>query len=611
MKFLRHCIPQFKALPPRAESTTKPFTTDAYRHTSGFITVTGLLASLVALLLLVSVVMLASQMWQDTFRSSENAGNSRVSTLEVTKNIQPQNTLQRLDENIKKTAVVTTDASNVKVEAAVIDKQIPEPQFDTTTDPTISAVKKPSAPAFKGDPAIYNQTISGRVLTNSGEHVIGAKITAYLIPALDEASLKSDSGRIQSEYSAVSTSQGEFQFDQLPKGQFRLSIEPGKNHGSTNLQVNSGASHVDMIVNKVRQVLVEVRVSDEFAYPLEQVKATVEPGLASDISDVDGWLNFQFDIEEERHYRIRFEAEGYADDTLVLLPSDLKANTQTAVRLEKILKQYLKHFDANLAGTVKGEDGTSVAGARIVIKTPAGVTKFSGMTDTRGDFSFDSMPVNQTYRMYIQPKQAFASKIVELSNLIVGPQYLDIRLQRLVLESSLAGRIIDSGGSPVPDYPFELRSKSNGHLLAVRSNSEGAFHVESLPAGEMSLRTNSQPRTVLQNIVLKANQLTRITLPIDLGDEGVAGQVVNSSGQPVPGASVTLLWGAPVTELSTTAKTRHVSRTDNQGNFRFANLGQGERYMSVTARGYLTSNTTVSIPGTDKILKIKLERIKT
>ena len=582
------------------------------KSAAGFISGTGILSIFVAVLLLASVAMLASQMWQSNFHSSESSAKHSVSQSDLAKKIQKQKSLQLLTENINLGGVITSDDStDVVMKQAIHKQQLSSSEIKTATQLTTDADVEPEATVFTGDPAIYNQTINGRVLSNRGQSIADIKLSARLISPLDVPSKNVDSGNTQQKYKAVSNSQGMFQFNQLPKGQFQLSIEATKKHGAANLQVNSGSNHVDLTVNEMRQVLVKVKVSDEFDYPLEKVNATVEPGLASDISDVDGWLNFQLDLEEERHYRIRFGAQGYADDTLVLLPDVLRDSSKDVVQFEKTLKQRLMHSDADLAGTIMGKDGTSVADARIVIKTPAGVTKFSGITDSRGVYAFYDMPVNETYRMYISPKREFASLTVELKDLIVGPQNRDIRLHRLEENASLSGHIVDSSGSPLPDYQFDVYSKVSGRVLPVKSDSQGQFHVTQLPAGEVSLRSNTQPRVGLHNIELKAGELTRVTLPVDLGSEDITGKVVDSSGRPVPGASVTLLWGAPVGELSAKAKTRHLTRTDSQGIFRFANLGQGKRYMSVTARGYLTSNATILIPGNDEILKIKLDRRKT
>ena len=612
MKLQQHCNLQVNASPPSTNSTDIPLETSVRRFSAGFISGTGVLALFVAVLLLASVAMLASQMWQSSFLVDDSSAKYSVPQSGLVEKIQKQKSLQILAENINSNGVITTnDSTDAEIKSASSKHQYPITDIETVTETAAVIDKEPETQVFVGDPAIYNQTISGRVLSNKGEHVTGIKLSARLISSQFNSSKNLDSASIQHEYTVVSDSKGKFQFTKLPAGQFQLSIEANDNFGSANLQVNSGASHVDLTVNRMKQVLVEVRVFDEFSYALEQIKATVEPGMASDISDVDGRLKFQINIEEERPYRIRFEAEGYANDTLVLLPNQLQSTTENRVLLEKKLKQRLKHSDANLAGTVTGEDGTPVADARIVIKTPAGVSKFSGMTNTWGGFSFTGLPVNETYRMYIQPNQEFASSMIELTELIVGPQHLDIQLQRLALNASLTGKVVDSSGTPVPNYRIELHSKASGRAQTLHSNSKGEFHAHSLPAGKVSLRTNNQPRVVLQNIDLKSNALTQITLPIDLGNEGVTGQVVNSAGQPVPGASVTLLWGAPVTELSTIARTRHLSRTDNQGNFRFENLGQGDRYLSVSAQGYLTSNKTVSIQDTEKILKVRLDRRKT
>ena len=580
MKFLRHCIPQFKALPPRAESTTKPFTTDAYRHTSGFITVTGLLASLVALLLLVGVVMLASQMWQDTFRSSENAGNSRVSTLEVTKNIQPQNTLQRLDENIKKTAVVTTDASNVKVEAAVIDKQIPESQLDTTTDPIISAVKKPSAPVFKGDPAIYNQTISGRVLTTAGDIMPEIVVTASRLPhRLASAESPNDGIEVVRRILEVkSDPYGEFGFEHLEPGLYRISARLQDGDGRTSLDVHSGMKTVDLVLPVLQPVEITGRVTDEHGIPLEGVRVRLSPGKTPVHSDALGKFVLYEKVTEGLNYQVKFDVSDYESTYLNISGARLMAAEPPLISAA----MNLITGTTTITGRITDIKGNLLSGQRVGLASPETNFRESVYTDQYGEFRFEQIIAGSDYRLSVSPDEEYRPWIQKDIEITPASRYFELVLERNRSFARLHGRVVGPDGDPIPHFNFTVKAKMAGlNTVDAVSDASGRYSVSDIPAGPVHIRRKGAPDLTLVNLYLDGDETRELDIPVDWGVNSFFGRVIDASGAPVKGARIKLSWSSSAGRVI--SQTHREGVSDADGRFQFSNLGPGQRSLLISS----------------------------
>lgn len=439
--------------------------------------------------------------------------------------------------------------------------------------------------------------ISGRLLTNNGRYVSGHAVT------LTAKTLVSNAPTVKN-YSIQTNRFGRFSFRNLPQGQYKLAVTKGNGFGASSRLISTGTSSIDLIVNEFQSVQLTGLITDSFDYPLSGVKAVINPGGVTVFSDESGHITAEIEVEQERYFEVNFQTAGYIKDRQVITPDVLQSSIGNVLFFHKQLT--LEQQYSELAGTITGKDGMPVSGAKVVLKSRAGRMLAFGATNVYGEYAFKNIVPGQRTRIHVAPRGSYASTVTELGELDVGLNLIDLKLERLAANSALEGVVVDSEGNPVSGFPLEVYSKTAGRTMPTITDQAGRFRFDSLPAGMVSIRSNSVPRVSLNNIAVSPEEITTITLPVDKGGQDLVGKIVDRAGSPVSGAKVELISSMPLESGAESAHSSFRARSDSNGSFTISNLGAGSRYLKVSAKGFETNEATVQVPVSTGVLRINL-----
>ena len=113
--------------------------------------------------------------------------------------------------------------------------------------------------------------------------------------------------------------------------------------------------------------------------------------------------------------------------------------------------------------------------------------------------------------------------------------------------------------------------------------------------GKLSLDSRSLPLFSVVGIKLAPGDPKEVEVMLDVGDYEVSGHVLDSQGNPVPGAQASLYWSRY--ENDVTSISRRGTTTDGDGYFLFTQLGWDVHRLSVSAAGYRGAQVDVAATG--------------
>jgi hypothetical protein len=202
------------------------------------------------------------------------------------------------------------------------------------------------------------------------------------------------------------------------------------------------------------------------------------------------------------------------------------------------------------------------------------------------------------------PQEAINAQLVGQPAGVTGSVVGDDILGATVVVQIPAAKV-----APVPDIPTTTTTAPAAGSAAstaadagpvvqtVAVDSAGKFSIAGLPTPSSYVLTASKPGFVSRPRVIDVqpgDAVTDIVLELLRGDGKITGTVTDSSGAPIPGATVVASDG------TNTASTVTLSATDasgaGAGTFELLNLiTPGTFSMSVSADGFLTTNVTVRL----------------
>ena len=163
-------------------------------------------------------------------------------------------------------------------------------------------------------------------------------------------------------------------------------------------------------------------------------------------------------------------------------------------------------------------------------------------------------------------------------------------------------------GNAVGDFSLVLKTKETSYYnQKVIGDRAGNFEVRNAPAGELLLRTKSNPYYSIEGIRLAADAEQQVTVVLDWGYNEIWGQVVNADGYPVAVPNISLRWAHEQHGIRTTA--RRTTAADERGNFRFTQLGPGNHRLSINAAGYkpVSLNHDVAMQGSVLVVELAVK----
>jgi hypothetical protein len=161
---------------------------------------------------------------------------------------------------------------------------------------------------------------------------------------------------------------------------------------------------------------------------------------------------------------------------------------------------------------------------------------------------------------------------------------------------SVDGRVLDTNGQPIPRAAVTLAPPRRGGFqygyAYVLTDDAGRFHFGCAKDMRGDTNTGGGPTAVYVEAPGYAAMMKRLFIEPDMSPlefrvsagRTVTVRIVNSDGQPVPGASARLY---PLAEDPGHSVFLEMN-TDEQGRFRVANVPNNEMRMTVDKKGYLT-----------------------
>ncbi|NUM55395.1 MAG: carboxypeptidase regulatory-like domain-containing protein [Candidatus Hydrogenedentes bacterium] len=251
----------------------------------------------------------------------------------------------------------------------------------------------------------------------------------------------------------------------------------------------------------------------------------------------------------------------------------------------------------SIAGRVTDEDGKPVRNANIWASGPG--SHSSGRTGEDGRYKIAGLKEGNFYVSV----QASGYSRGNLNDIPAGSEDVDIVLKGT---GKIDGKVVDAAtGKPVADFEIVYGANAGASMRnfqhmgpGARTRSEnGEFHIESAEAGQAALLVKAQgyaPK--IQQVMDIVPGETRSGVVIELETGGVVvGRVLDTGGNPVPGAKV-FDTAAPMDEYRRDRAARTTSGAD--GAFQLDGLPDGTVTISAYHPAYAGANVQVEVaPG--------------
>lgn len=451
--------------------------------------------------------------------------------------------------------------------------------MDRSASRTLIAVYRPHRDPH--DPLGGRESISGRVLDEAGQPVVGMAVTAR-----PRHLFQSSFGEPQepSERQARTGEEGDYTLGGLTEGEYEVSTAEAHGYAVARMLASSGSDSADLVVMQERQVWVHGTVGNPDGEPLAGVRVLPLDQLEKQINtDTSGGYGFNLKVKGRNPTStVQFYRDDYRFERVTLSP-DRFGPIENSVLLDVTMEPVEAH--ATVSGQITDRTGAPVAGETVALYSDGSARSYQGASDAQGRFLIENLEAADRYRVSVRPERGYKDYSAGGVSLRPGDRVdLDIVLEPLD-EGVLAGQFLDATGQPVPRYALVLRSTdAHSNTIRVVSDDQGYFAVDGVPLGPFLMQTSAAPWFTSFGSLTEASVETRINVVLDLGSYGVQGQVVDSGGSPVPLAPVRLSWsykggGVSSRALRTTA-------TDRSGRFRFTRIGTGPHSLRVEALGF-------------------------
>jgi len=446
--------------------------------------------------------------------------------------------------------------------------------------------------------------ISGRVLTRTGKPVSGMEITATASRLFEQGRSK-NVPRGARQRRAKTGHDGAYRFENLANGEYQVSTVATERYARAFLQVRAGVDAVDLVVMGHRDIRVRGIVTTSGSEPLAGVVVRANVQDAREVrTNRDGAYVFGVKLPDNATVlAVRATRAGYKDRDAQLTtdPEDMTKVRELNIVMEPDTDSEL----AEVSGKVTGPDREPVAGQRMQFSSARVRQNYRATTKTDGTFSFGGVEPGDDYMLTVNAADAYNDYFQ--NNIDVPKRGLTLNIQLEERENGvLRGHMVDVMGNPVADFSLVLQTKARSfYNQQVIGDGLGRFVIEKAPAGELLLKTKSNPYYSITGIRIAPDAEEQVTVVLDSGSYEIRGQVVNKDGHPVAVPNISLTWAHEQDGIRTTA--RRTAAADEQGNFRFTQLGPGRHRLTINAAGYhsVTLNHDVAMQGSDVVVELK------
>ena len=426
----------------------------------------------------------------------------------------------------------------------------------------------------------YHRTISGIVLDQAGAPISGLAIVAREFGT--PVNVNTSTPQLQSLRETSSGENGGFEISGLSKGEIQLRSRADEHYPAVQTIVGRNADSVVLRLARSRRLHVSGQVTNSDGEPLEGIRVLSlnQPG-GTVYSDSGGRYELFLFVDPGRtRYPFRFLADNYKETRKSLRYEDI------AARLEVSLDARLNPIGSTLAvyGMLRDSYGSLITGEQLRLHSPSENTSYSSTSGQDGAFVFPAIVRAVDYSLKIKPHGNYQDYSLQDLDLSYEVPPLELALQPLAT-GRLRGTMVDSNGNPVPNAHVWIRSSSaQSRTLQVKGDASGNFVVDQVPEGSVSLSTRTVPLLRMDGITIEADTEQTVQIVFDLGDSALTGRVIDSGGQAVAGARVSL--HGINHQPSVHARSTRSTTTDTSGRFNFTRLGAWSRRLDVSAAGF-------------------------
>jgi uncharacterized GH25 family protein len=485
------------------------------------------------------------------------------------------------------------------------------------------AAAKPAATAPKpAAPAV----IAGKVSGADGKPLAGATVRAIPMPVRASGGLFRGAGAPDVPKSAVAKTDasGAFKLDGLTGGPFALRAEAPGLAPAFAASVPLGAS-LDLrlkpghaVLGRVLDLTTQKPVAGATVTAIERDAARFGKAAAHTVVTAD---NGTFTIPDCAPGVVTLSAiaPGKARAELDGIP--VKAPVPGEEPKFDVHTLFLQP-GGRLAGKVVGADGKPLADAVVTATGSDGSLmavlregRIAVRSEANGAFSFDGVPAGNKYTLRAT-KTGFAAD--EEGPIVVeaGTDRGDLEL-KLDAGASIAFRLVTADDVPVKDVDVKLTAQGGprrrGMAMGggsdvdrdkVTAQGDGKFLVKALEPGTFDLTLAPPDFADISKpaVKLKSGET------VDLGtlrvkeSKSIAGRIVDATGQPVAGATVSGLWFE-----GTSGRSRD-TKSNAEGRYRLSGLtDEPLRNLWVRAEGFATGEREGATPG-DTAVDFYLQR---
>ena len=328
------------------------------------------------------------------------------------------------------------------------------------------------------------------------------------------------------------------------------------------------------------------KVTDDNNLPLEGVLIADEINLGSTRSNSDGSYLISIAQDKFKTPVLIFLRDGYRENRvgIAIHNSPRQSNYEINATLE------LSANSTNVYGWVGNASGEGLGGRKVAIRAQAGqqagIKYYTVITTSNGEFLFEGVHADVTYKLAIEADEQYAGYTLEPLRVSRQTPRLTIILDRLNMVD-IEGLIVGVDNAPVADFGINVQNLSLAYPdRRITSDSSGFFALRAFPAGKLKFSTTAPDYFKITNLWLHANNHRNLRLVIDKGSHLLSGWISDENGVPLGKARITL-----AAKFSNDGYQSHSNRsmvTDGSGYYQFSQLGEIEHTVSVYANGYAT-----------------------
>lgn len=297
------------------------------------------------------------------------------------------------------------------------------------------------------------------------------------------------------------------------------------------------------------------------------------------ITTTDATGAFRFGGVPAGTFEIKARAHGFSFSSgTVVVPE--RGTTSVALRLEPA---------GRLVGTVRNASGQGLAKVRLSNASYALLESFSGSTNQAGEFVIDDVPVGERELLIESENHGTLKQAVFVA------REQETRLDVVMTKGRvIRGVVVDEIGRPLRSVGVEAWPSDPGRMemqtLRSDTGSDGTFELTAVPDGRWNLEFTVPPAYffaahVERNVKPDGPELRIVIAGDRLPTAHLRARVVNSKGEPIVGARVTIV------EYS--ARGGPLLNSDQDGRIEFGPTVPGEYALMVGVDGFPQLSTPV------------------